>query len=961
MTMKSERTLAYFFASLVGALAFLIAITAHAQIVPNQNQQTTGPYGGIVLSTTTSATAKLGQILGTAYGDLLYWTGSRWNTIATSSLGISGGGPGGLNLQVQYNNSGVFGGISGAVTNGTILNLTNPLLGGATLTTSTVNGVTLTTGGSATAYLNGTGAYSVPIGTTYTNTYPITLTGNAFGIAFGTTTSNIWSGTQTFTNAPIFSSLTGVLKGNGASAVSVAANGTDYTLITAKTCPGVDFVSAVTAAGVFTCATPAGTTYTGTYPIQVSGSVISTAFSTTTQNNFNAHNTFTSLNAVLASTTNSTTTGSLYLTGVTASKILQTDANGKVIPLTVGSGLSFDGITLSASGGSGITSFGPAGQLQTGPAVTQATSTSAFNGLTPNLTITGAGNTLTYTSALSGTFQVGGGGTGLTSVSDGRILLGSSATALTSLATSTGGTILQTDFTTGRPSWVSTSTLKIALSDTTGVLAETRGGTNQSTYSTGDILYASAANTLSKRGIGTNGQILASALGIPTWVSTTTAGTGLTYNVGAPGNFSVNTSQNISTLSNLTSNGYIKTSGSTGALSVQGVPIPIADGGTLATSQTTNGVNYFDGTKITSGTNVSYDGTTFQVQGSGTNNTFKIIGSSAVSSGMYFQNTNAAGQAVIYVDNDRGSFASYGGLLNGSQSNVTGNIFGQSRADKVFLFADGASSLGLGIGTLTADPIFFGTNNTEAMRITQAGRVAIGSTTPGTGQALLISTSTGKNLTLSDGSLTANQWALGTINGILYIGTTSPSTYATNSPSAIQVTSAASTAVGIGATSSPWRTLSVVGTVGIDGLSAAAAGTVTVCIDTTTKELKLGGSAITCAPSSIRYKKDVATSTIGTEELTQLRPVTFYFKKGDNQQQLGFIAEEVYKIDPRLVQLGTDGLPQSLRFDNFISLIVSSVQEIVQHQNATDARIAVLEARIAQLEGNTAPICRFIR
>ncbi|MEK7602546.1 MAG: helix-turn-helix domain-containing protein, partial [Patescibacteria group bacterium] len=51
-----------------------------------------------------------------------------------------------------------------------------------------------------------------------------------------------------------------------------------------------------------------GTTYTGTYPIQVSGSVISTAFSTTTQNNFNLHNTFTSLFATNASTTNATTT-----------------------------------------------------------------------------------------------------------------------------------------------------------------------------------------------------------------------------------------------------------------------------------------------------------------------------------------------------------------------------------------------------------------------------------------------------------------------------------------------------------------------------------------------------------------------------------------------------------------------------------------------------------------------------
>lgn len=133
----------------------------------------------------------------------------------------STGSPGGLNLQVQYNNAGSFGGISGAVTNGTILNLTNPLIGGGTLTTSTVNGVTLITGGSATSYLNGTGAYSVPTGTTYTATYPVTLTGSAFGLAFGTTTSNTWGGTQTFTNSPVFSML-------GAGTVNSTAAGTLY-------------------------------------------------------------------------------------------------------------------------------------------------------------------------------------------------------------------------------------------------------------------------------------------------------------------------------------------------------------------------------------------------------------------------------------------------------------------------------------------------------------------------------------------------------------------------------------------------------------------------------------------------------------------------------------------------------------------------------------------------------------
>ncbi len=51
----------------------------------------------------------------------------------------------------------------------------------------------------------------------------------------------------------------------------------------------------------------------------------------------------------------------------------------------------------------------------------------------------------------------------------------------------------------------------------TGVLPEANGGTHQSTYTTGDILYASAANTLSKLAAGTNGYVLTQAAGVPSW------------------------------------------------------------------------------------------------------------------------------------------------------------------------------------------------------------------------------------------------------------------------------------------------------------------------------------------------------------------------------------------------------------------------------------------------------------
>jgi hypothetical protein len=63
---------------------------------------------------------------------------------------------------------------------------------------------------------------------------------------------------------------------------------------------------------------------------------------------------------------------------------------------------------------------------------------------------------------------------------------------------------------------------------TTGTLTEVRGGTNQTTYTTGDILYASAANTLSKLAIGTAGQQLTVSGGLPVWSS---GGTGTVTSV----------------------------------------------------------------------------------------------------------------------------------------------------------------------------------------------------------------------------------------------------------------------------------------------------------------------------------------------------------------------------------------------------------------------------------------------
>lgn len=58
-----------------------------------------------------------------------------------------------------------------------------------------------------------------------------------------------------------------------------------------------------------------------------------------------------------------------------------------------------------------------------------------------------------------------------------------------------------------------------AFTDISGTAQETQGGTGETTYTTGDILYASGTNALSKLSAGSTGEVLTIAGGIPDWAA----------------------------------------------------------------------------------------------------------------------------------------------------------------------------------------------------------------------------------------------------------------------------------------------------------------------------------------------------------------------------------------------------------------------------------------------------------
>jgi hypothetical protein len=315
---------------------------------------------------------------------------------------------------------------------------------------------------------------------------------------------------------------------------------------------------------------------------------------------------------------------------------------------------------------------------------------------------------------------------------------------------STGGvTSFQTNLSGLTPSTSSTGAITLS-----GTLGATGGGTSQSTYATGDILYASASNTLSKLPIGTTGQILTIASGVPAWGAAAASG--------------------VTTIS-FGSTGLTPSTATSGAVSVAGT-LAVANGGTGVTTSTGSGNNVlsasptFTGTAAfatitssaltsgrvtvagTSGTltdfsTLQFDGTNLgvgaapvsskgqlQVGTIGYTDTGVIAGFASSTAGynqIVLQNTssNAAASTNFNVSNDAGTTTTNFGEFGINSSGFTGSG-SFSTAGYVYL---AAASTDLAIGTYGSNKIHFVVNSgaTDAAVFDTSGNFGIGQATPG--------------------------------------------------------------------------------------------------------------------------------------------------------------------------------------------------------------------------------------
>jgi len=93
--------------------------------------------------------------------------------------------------------------------------------------------------------------------------------------------------------------------------------------------------------------------------------------------------------------------------------------------------------------------------------------------------------------------------------------VGDQVTSLTSLVLGSALPIAS-----GGTGTTSTTFVNLA-SNVTGTLPATNGGTGLASFTVGDLLYANTTTTLAKLGIGTTGQVVTVAAGVPSWASPT--------------------------------------------------------------------------------------------------------------------------------------------------------------------------------------------------------------------------------------------------------------------------------------------------------------------------------------------------------------------------------------------------------------------------------------------------------
>ena len=316
------------------------------------------------------------------------------------------------------------------------------------------------------------------------------------------------------------------------------------------------------------------------------------------------------------------------------------------------------------------------------------------------------------------------------------------------------------------PSTATTGAVTLA-----GTLAQANGGTGFGTYTTGDTLYASASNTLSKLAVGTNGQILRVVSGVPAW--------GTDY-VGT-----VTSVSGTGTVNGLTLTGTVTSSGSLTLGGTLDLSSPPAIGATSAstgkftsltdTGLTSGRVTYATtGGLLTDSANMTFNGTTFTTandasisgltvgKGGGAVGSNTVVGNGALANGSNSGGLlSAFGQFALGVNTTGVHNDGYGAYS--LYSNTTGNYNDAYGVASLQSNTTGSSNVAIGKSALQS--------NTTASYNTAVGYQALytnstGANNTAVGWGSLYSNTTGTANTAMGGGVS------GSVNSTLVLNTT---------------------------------------------------------------------------------------------------------------------------------------------------------------------------------------------
>ena len=298
------------------------------------------------------------------------------------------------------------------------------------------------------------------------------------------------------------------------------------------------------------------------------------------------------------------------------------------------------------------------------------------------------------------------GGTGLATYTTGDILYASAANTISKLPIGANNYVLTVS--AGVPAWTAAaasgvssvsfgstgltpSTATTGAVSVAGTLVSGSGGTGFSTYAQGDILYASAANTVSKLAVGSAGQVLTVSGGAPVWATAAASG--------------------VSSIS-FGSTGLTPSTSTTGAVTVAGT-LALASGGTGSTTQ--SGAR----TAIGLGTIATQDASSVSITGGTISGASSIAASGGITSGARITAASGVVGSVGYAfSTGTSSFTSTGTDLNVNFTSSTslyssgsGATFGISvGGGDTARFTSSKFTLGPGI---TSAECYFGTTWTN--------------------------------------------------------------------------------------------------------------------------------------------------------------------------------------------------------------------------------------------------------